>query len=248
MGRLVQHRRVVRLEHQLAVLRRRDDALLLLADVRPRGSELRLCRGRDRGAGRLHPRARVALEQRAGELLRRPHPRAALHPAAAVGDRGLFLLSQGTLQSLGDYTTVKTLTGLDQTLAQGPVASQEAIKLLGTNGGGFFNVNSAMPFENPTWLTNFVQMLMILVIPAGLTATYGRMVGSRRQGWAVFGAMIGAVRRRRRADLRRRDPSAVAHGRGRVVRRRTSRARSSASGSPPRRCSRPSPPPPRAAR
>ena len=103
---------------------------------------------------------------------------------------GLFLLSQGALQSLGDYTTVKTLTGLDQTLAQGPVASQEAIKLLGTNGGGFFNVNSAMPFENPTWLTNFVQMLMILVIPAGLTATYGRMVGSRRQGWAVFGAMM----------------------------------------------------------
>ena len=103
---------------------------------------------------------------------------------------GLFLISQGALQSLGDYTTVTTVTGLEQTLAQGPVASQEAIKLLGTNGGGFFNVNSAMPFENPTWLTNFVEMLMILVIPAGLTATYGRMVGSRRQGWAVFGAMM----------------------------------------------------------
>jgi potassium-transporting ATPase potassium-binding subunit len=103
---------------------------------------------------------------------------------------GLFLLSQGALQNLSDYTSVKTLTGLDQTLAQGPVASQEAIKLLGTNGGGFFNVNSAMPFENPSWLTNFVEMLMILVIPAGLTATYGRMVGSRRQGWAVFAAMM----------------------------------------------------------
>ena len=88
---------------------------------------------------------------------------------------GLFLISQGVVQNLD---------------AQGPVASQEAIKLLGTNGGGFFNVNSAMPFENPTWLTNFVEMLMILVIPAGLTATYGRMVGSRRQGWAVFGAMM----------------------------------------------------------
>jgi potassium-transporting ATPase potassium-binding subunit len=88
---------------------------------------------------------------------------------------GLFLISQGAVQNLGD---------------QGPVASQEAIKLLGTNGGGFFNVNSAMPFENPTWLTNFVEMLMILVIPAGLTATYGRMVGSRRQGWAVFAAMM----------------------------------------------------------
>ncbi len=88
---------------------------------------------------------------------------------------GLFLISQGVVQNLD---------------AHGPVASQEAIKLLGTNGGGFFNVNSAMPFENPTWLTNFVEMLMILVIPAGLTATYGRMVGSRRQGWAVFGAMM----------------------------------------------------------
>jgi K+-transporting ATPase ATPase A chain len=103
---------------------------------------------------------------------------------------GLFLLSQGALQTLGDSTTVTTVTGLEQTLARGPVASQEAIKLLGTNGGGFFNVNSAMPFENPTWLTNFVEMLMILVIPAGLTATYGRMVGSRRQGWAVFAAMM----------------------------------------------------------
>ena len=103
---------------------------------------------------------------------------------------GLFLLSQGALQSLNDYTTVNTVTGLEQTLAQGPVASHEAIKLLGTNGGGFFNVNSAMPFENPSWLSNFVEMLMILVIPAGLTATYGRMVGSRRQGWAVFAAMM----------------------------------------------------------
>jgi potassium-transporting ATPase potassium-binding subunit len=111
-----------------------------------------------------------------------------LLPISAIG--GLFLISQGALQNLGDYTTVHTLTGLEQTLGQGPVASQEAIKLLGTNGGGFFNVNSAMPFENPTWLTNFVEMLLILVIPAGLTATYGRMVGNRRQGWAVFAAMM----------------------------------------------------------
>jgi K+-transporting ATPase ATPase A chain len=71
-----------------------------------------------------------------------------------------------------------------------PVASQEAIKLLGTNGGGFFNVNSAFPYENPTWLSNFVQMLAILAIPAGLTATYGRMAGNRRQGWAVYAAML----------------------------------------------------------
>jgi K+-transporting ATPase ATPase A chain len=71
-----------------------------------------------------------------------------------------------------------------------PIASQEAIKLLGTNGGGFFNVNSAFPYENPTWLSNFVQMLAILAIPAGLTATYGRMAGNRRQGWAVYAAML----------------------------------------------------------
>ena len=111
-----------------------------------------------------------------------------LLPLAVIG--GLFLMTQGVLQNLNEYTNVKTLTGLEQTLAQGPVASQESIKLLGTNGGGFFNVNSAMPFENPTWLSNFAEMLMILVIPAGLTATYGRMVGSRRQGWAVFAAMM----------------------------------------------------------
>jgi K+-transporting ATPase ATPase A chain len=111
-----------------------------------------------------------------------------LLPISVIG--GLFLASQGVLQSLSAPTHLHTLTGLEQTLVQGPVASQEAIKLLGTNGGGFFNVNSAMPFENPSWLTNFVEMLLILVIPAGLTATYGRMVGSRRQGWAVFAAMM----------------------------------------------------------
>jgi potassium-transporting ATPase potassium-binding subunit len=87
---------------------------------------------------------------------------------------GLVLVSQGVIQSL----------------SAGPVASQEAIKLLGTNGGGFFNVNSAHPFENPTWLSNFVEMLAILIIPASLTAMYGRMVDNRRQGWMVFGAMM----------------------------------------------------------
>jgi K+-transporting ATPase ATPase A chain len=102
----------------------------------------------------------------------------------------VFLVSQGVLQSLGPYLTLTTLTGLEQTLALGPVASQESIKELGTNGGGFFNVNSAHPFENPTWLTNFVELLLILVIPTALTATYGRMVGNRRQGWAIFAAMM----------------------------------------------------------
>ena len=103
---------------------------------------------------------------------------------------GLFLVSQGVIQTLQGPATVTTLVGAKQDYAYGPVAGQEAIKLLGTNGGGFFNVNSAMPYENPTWLSNFVEMLAILLIPAGLTSTYGRMVGNKRQGWMVFGAMM----------------------------------------------------------
>jgi K+-transporting ATPase ATPase A chain len=102
----------------------------------------------------------------------------------------VVLTAGGVLQTLSGAHDVTTLTGVKQTLALGPVASQEAIKLLGTNGGGFFNVNSSMPFENPSWFTNFVEMLSILVIPAALTATYGRMVGNRRQGWTVFAAML----------------------------------------------------------
>jgi len=110
-----------------------------------------------------------------------------LAPISIVG--ALFLVSQGVIQNLSHATVIHTLTGGSQVLGQGPVASQEAIKELGTNGGGFFNVNSAFPFENSTGLTNFFEMLLILVIPAGLTYTYGRMVGSQRQGWAIFSAM-----------------------------------------------------------
>jgi K+-transporting ATPase ATPase A chain len=101
----------------------------------------------------------------------------------------LFFCSQGVIQNLHPYTSATTLEGKTQTIAQGPVASQEAIKMLGTNGGGFFGVNSAHPFENPTPLTNFVQMLAIFAIPAGLTYVFGKMVGDTRQGWAVFAAM-----------------------------------------------------------
>ncbi len=119
---------------------------------------------------------------------------------------GLFLVSQGTVQNLKPYTTVPLMdaqtvqvTGADgkiaqqkiteQTIAQGPVASQEAIKMLGTNGGGFFNANSAHPFENPTPLSDFAQILLIFSIGSGLTYTLGRMTGSQRHGWAVWGAM-----------------------------------------------------------
>ncbi|MCW3099238.1 MAG: K+-transporting ATPase, KdpA, partial [Chthonomonadaceae bacterium] len=101
----------------------------------------------------------------------------------------LFLVQQGVPQNFSPYTAVKTLEGATQNIAQGPVASQEAIKMLGTNGGGFFNANSAHPFENPTPLSNFIQMLSIFLIPAGLTYTFGKMVGNTRQGWALFGAM-----------------------------------------------------------
>jgi K+-transporting ATPase ATPase A chain len=111
-----------------------------------------------------------------------------LVPISIIG--ALFLVSQGVIQNLGGYSLIHTLTGSSQVLAQGPVASQEVIKELGTNGGGFFNVNSAFPFENSSGLTNFFEMLLILVIPASLTYAYGRMVGSQRQGWAIFSAMF----------------------------------------------------------
>jgi K+-transporting ATPase ATPase A chain len=102
----------------------------------------------------------------------------------------LFLVWQGVPQNLNDYTSATTLEGVTQTIAQGPVASQEAIKMLGTNGGGFFNANSAHPFENPTPLSNFIQMLSIFAIGAGLTYTFGKLVGDTRQGWALFAAML----------------------------------------------------------
>ncbi len=101
----------------------------------------------------------------------------------------VFLVSQGVIQNIAAYQEITTLENATQTLAMGPVASQEAIKMLGTNGGGFFNANSAHPFENPTPLTNFFQMLSIFLIPGALCYTFGRMVGDPRQGWAVLAAM-----------------------------------------------------------
>ena len=109
----------------------------------------------------------------------------------------IVLVSQGVIANFSDYLTVHTITGLTQTVAMGPVAGQEAIKMLGTNGGGFFNTNSAHPFENPTQFTNFFEMLLVLLIPAALVFMYGRMTGNRRQGFAIYGTMmlmfLGAV-------------------------------------------------------
>jgi K+-transporting ATPase ATPase A chain len=101
----------------------------------------------------------------------------------------LLLVSQGVIQNFSSYVEVTTLEGVKQTLAMGPVASQEIIKELGTNGGGFFNANSAHPFESPTPLTNLIEMLLIFAIPASLTYTFGRMARGQKQGWAIFTAM-----------------------------------------------------------
>ncbi|MCC6236119.1 MAG: potassium-transporting ATPase subunit KdpA [Dehalococcoidia bacterium] len=105
----------------------------------------------------------------------------------------LFLVSQGVIQNVSAYTEVTTLEGETQTLAMGPAASQVAIKQLGTNGGGFFNVNSAHPLENPTAWTNLVEMVAILLIPVASVYMYGRMVGSTRHGWVLIGAMTAVL-------------------------------------------------------
>ncbi len=102
----------------------------------------------------------------------------------------VVLVSQGVVQNFNSYETAQTLEGTPQILPMGPAASQIAIKQLGTNGGGFFNANAAHPFENPTPFSNFLQMLAIFIIPAGLTFTYGRFVKSSRQGWTIFTAMM----------------------------------------------------------
>ena len=101
----------------------------------------------------------------------------------------LFLVWQGIPQTLGPYVDAMTLEGAKQTIALGPVASQIAIKMLGTNGGGFFNANASHPFENPTALSNYVQMISIFAIGAPLTNVFGRMIGNHRQGWAIFAVM-----------------------------------------------------------
>jgi K+-transporting ATPase ATPase A chain len=110
-----------------------------------------------------------------------------LLPLSIVG--ALFLVWQGVPQNLGAYVDATTLEGAKQTLSQGPAASQIAIKQLGTNGGGFWNANSSVPYENPTPLSNFVELLFILLISAALTHTFGRMVRDERQGWAIYAAM-----------------------------------------------------------
>ena len=166
-----------------------------------------------------------------------------------------ILVQQGVIQNFRPYVQLTTLEGAKQTLAMGPVASQEIIKQLGTNGGGFFNANSAHPFENPTPWTNFWSMFAIFMIPSALTYMFGRMVSNQRHGWAVWAAMFalfaaGAstaywaeargnpIHAARGVDVATTGPTPAATWRG----------RRSASASPTRRCSRSRPPTPRAAR
>jgi K+-transporting ATPase ATPase A chain len=111
-----------------------------------------------------------------------------LTPIAFIS--ALVLVFQGSIQNFSHYLNFNGPTGLANSIAMGPVASQEAIKMLGTNGGGFFNTNSAHPFENPTGFTNFYEMLIVLVIPAALVFMYGRMAGNRRQGFAIYATMM----------------------------------------------------------
>ena len=110
-----------------------------------------------------------------------------LLPMAAVA--AIVLIALGAIQNLSDGTQATTLTGHAQTITGGPVASQEAIKELGTNGGGFYNANSAHPFENPNALSNMIEIFLLLLIPVALTRTFGLMVGDRRQGYAILAAM-----------------------------------------------------------
>ena len=114
-----------------------------------------------------------------------------LLPISIIG--AMVLVSQGVVQNFNGPTHAVTVQGVAQTIAQGPVASQEIIKELGTNGGGFFNANSAHPFENPTGLTNLIEMLAMLAIPVALTYTFGRFAGNQRQGWALFAAAMAIL-------------------------------------------------------
>ena len=193
----VQYRHQFRDQHQLAGVRRRNDDELPVADAGAHRAELRfrggghgsavaLIRGLSRHSTRTIGSFWVDLTR--GTLY-------ILLPLSFV--LALALVSQGVVQTFGAYQTVPLLQpfGPDtarvttQTIAVGPAASQIAIKQLGTNGGGFFNINSAHPFENATPLSNFLEVLAILVIPAALCYTFGRMVKDTRQGWAVLAAM-----------------------------------------------------------
>ena len=179
-------------QHQLAVLRRRDDDELPHPDGGADGAELRLGRRRHRRRRRPDPRAARSIAPRRSATSGSTSPAArSTSCCPSPSSLALLLVSQGVIQNLSGYVTRDQLAegAGQQILPMGPAASQIAIKQLGTNGGGFFNANSAHPFENPTPLSNFLEMLAILVISGALCYTFGKMVGDTRQGWALFAAM-----------------------------------------------------------
>ena len=188
-GAVVQHRRQLHDQHELAELRRREHDEPLHADGRAHRAALRVGGGRDGRHGRAHPRALARRATHDRQLLGRPHPDVAAHPAAVAFVFAILLAATGVIQNTNGFTQVHTVAGATQQIPGGPEASQESIKQLGTNGGGFFNTNSAHPFANPTKISDFFELYAILIIPFSLAFTFGRMVKDKRQGYAVFAVM-----------------------------------------------------------
>ncbi len=189
MGSGAQYRDQLCQQYQLAGLRRRKHHELSQPDGRPDGAEFPLRRHRHRRGLRPDPRLRPAENVDPRQCLGRSDAHYPVAAAAALLLVALFFIQQGVPQNLQAYQPFTTLEGVHQLLPMGPVASQEAIKLLGTNGGGFFNANSAHPFENPTALTNLVQMLAIFLIPAALSFAFGEVVAIGVRGRAILWAM-----------------------------------------------------------
>ena len=229
-GPVVEHRRQLRHQHELAELRRRDDDELPHADGRARRAELRLRRVGHGRHGRAHPRHLAQDDARRSATSGSISTRSTLYillPLSIV--LALVFVSQGVVQTFSAAHHVALLQATkdadgnavtDQVLAVGPGRLAEAIKQLGTNGGGFFNANAAHPFENPTPLSNFLKIYALLLIPAALTYTFGKMVKDTRQGWAVLG---GDVRRVPAAALPVRDAGAGGQPGARVARTSTRR-------------------------
>ena len=188
-GFVVQHGDELHHQYQLAELRRRKHDVVSRADARLDASELSIRGNRHRARHRADPRLRAAFGAHCRQFLGRCDALHALYPAADL--RALRAVSDLARHSADARCLCRctTLEGAKQTIALGPVASQIAIKMLGTNGGGFFNANAAHPFENPTALSNYVQIISIFALGAALTNVFGRMVGNQRQGWAVLAVM-----------------------------------------------------------
>ncbi len=187
----VEHRRQLHHQHQLAVLHAGIDHELSHRDGRACDAQLLLGRRRYRRRRRPHSRHQahqVCAPSAISGSIRRAPLLYILLPGSLI--YALLLVARAFLRICMPTRLRTPSKGQTQTIGQGPVASQEAIKMLGTNGGGFFNANSAHPFENPTPFSNFLQILSIFIIPAGLTYTLGRMTGSPGHGWAVFAAMF----------------------------------------------------------